>query len=494
MKKITNYINNSKILFTVFMFIVFIIFLFIINDISLISSKFDSLGSIVNGFFSRIYISTYYGKQMMNELFWLLLLLPVIFIFGNKYIFTQKKLGFFKSMLQVWPVLGIILINLICSSIEVYKAKSFDIYEFSALIVLTFLIGMFEEFLCRGWVQNEFIERFGDTRKNVIFSISVSAFLFGFMHIGNAFIGTQTLTQTLIQIINATIMGLAFGAIYYKNKNIWTVVFLHASWDFALMLSEINISTTCIDLNNAQMDGIIVFLMGLFAITILAIPNIIMIKKFMNKKAINEELPKKNQEKILEKELEEINKKNKNTSIITVIFLVFFAFIQISSSGQKSNINSSKCPVYKNIGIGNVEYSEQYLNYKEYEFKNNLGEYIIKIENDKINIENKTTKENILLNYTNVLNLLVINNNEKYDIYFVHSDENHNLLTYQLKVEDNMNINEFDNKFKLVKLPDIYYLGYYQEKGDNIKYPLFRNNVNDRFVIKNDEIYTYKVN
>ena len=39
------------------------------------------------------------------------------------------------------------------------------------LLIGCFLVGVAEEFLCRGWLFNEFLERFGETKKGVWFSI-----------------------------------------------------------------------------------------------------------------------------------------------------------------------------------------------------------------------------------------------------------------------------------------------------------------------------------
>ena len=107
------------------------------------------------------------------------------------------------------------------------------------LIVGCFFVGVAEEFLCRGWLLNEFLERFGDTKKGVWYSIFVSGIIFGLIHLGNIYSMGQSVPQTIIQVISAAGTGIVFGLIYYKTKNIWSVVVLHGLWDFSIFLSDV---------------------------------------------------------------------------------------------------------------------------------------------------------------------------------------------------------------------------------------------------------------
>ena len=64
------------------------------------------------------------------------------------------------------------------------------------------------------------------------------------MHISNLLTG-QSLFQTITQILQATSIGILFGSIYYRSKNIWSVIFLHGLYDFSIMLSDINLVKDC---------------------------------------------------------------------------------------------------------------------------------------------------------------------------------------------------------------------------------------------------------
>ena len=50
--------------------------------------------------------------------------------------------------------------------------------------------------------------------------------------------------DVIVQVISAAASGIGFGTIYYKTKNIWSVVFLHAFWDFSIMLGETSTVTS----------------------------------------------------------------------------------------------------------------------------------------------------------------------------------------------------------------------------------------------------------
>ena len=273
MKKFIKKIEKSRLYFTIFMAVVFTLFLFIINDIALVSDKFNGLIHDCSILFDKLYNDTYYGKEMIGELLMVIFILPVLLLFKNKYIFTQKQDKFWPTVKKAWPLLAITITSLIVS-ISTISTGKFNGYELIGLIILCIFVGIFEEFMCRGWIQNEFIERFGDNRNNVIFSIIFAALFFGFMHITNVFFGNQSLTITLVQIVNAIFIGLAYGAIYYKSKNIWVPVFFHAFWDFSVMLSSINVGSTCIIPELGIEDSLFLLILGIIIVTFQNIPAI----------------------------------------------------------------------------------------------------------------------------------------------------------------------------------------------------------------------------
>ena len=513
MKELIKKIETNRKLFTIFMAVAFAIFLIIINDITAINRDWRSLGYLCSKLFDELYNHTYYGNQMVGELILVLLLLPVLLLFKNKYIFTQKKDKFMPTLLKAWPMLVITFISLF-ASIGVIINKSINGYELIGLFMLCALIGMFEEFMCRGWIQNEFIERFGDNRKNVIYSIFVSALLFGVMHITNAVFGNQSLGTTLLQIFSAFIGGVAYGSIYYKSKNIWVPVFFHAFWDFAIMLGEINLGTTCVIPVSAESETIFYLFGGLIAITLSCLPEIWTAYRFLGKKEVNEELPKEGKEKFDKEELNKEQKRRKRFTIWIVVYLVIFGSINIASSYGLIDVEEDEdevtCPVYYDREVYNA-YEEYYVKDStdikvKYSVANNcesadcisLNEltYDYKVfinEKSKLVIQDVARNINVELKYKNVLDFIVVENNGIYDISFITIDDNYNYLVYHSDFMSKSNIenypnflNSLESTFSQVLLPDIKSLGTYREENSNYVYPLYVSRIGDKYILDFD--------
>jgi len=177
------------------------------------------------------------GDLVISEVVLAIMVLVVMLLFKNSYVFTQKK-----EPLKTGLFYG--LFFLIGSGLFMLFFGVFDGGFKGGLTLINLLlgallVGICEEFLCRGWLLNEFLERYGDNKKGIWYSIIISGFIFGLMHLGNIFAG-QAISLTIIQVINATGMGILFGLIYYKTKNIWSVIILHGLWDFSLFLGEVS--------------------------------------------------------------------------------------------------------------------------------------------------------------------------------------------------------------------------------------------------------------
>ncbi len=181
-----------------------------------------------------------YGTDVIYEIFYALSILVVMLLFHNSYVFTEKKKKFWNSIYLGLPMLAYSIITFI---VNLFNQGSFSISNCINVFVLCLFVGIAEEFLCRGWLQNEFIERFSNDRNSVIKSIILSSLVFGVMHIIN--LSEQTVFETILQIINAVSVGVLLGSIYYKTKNIWSVIFLHAFYDFALFLADMNTIKEC---------------------------------------------------------------------------------------------------------------------------------------------------------------------------------------------------------------------------------------------------------
>lgn len=514
MKKFFEKVNNNKLLFTIFILIAFIMFDFLTSGLGIwtgLTGKFDDL-------FKNIYNYTYYGPDFIGEVFWFLLLIPVILIFKNKYIFTQKRENIFKSLLVAWPIIIYSIIAFIKSILQI-DISNINGYEVIALLLLTLTIGLFEEIMCRGWIQNEFMERFGKDRKGVIFSIIISGIIFGIMHIPNLSFG-QDLFETLTQMLFAIVMGVSFGAIYYKTKNIWSVVILHGLWDFAVIFADINAASTCVSITST-IDTITPALgvFALFSSAFTSFPGLGTALMLLGKNDFNMGLDEKYRIKLSDDEIKQSKKTKLVFSIIIAIFLIIYGVIVLLTESMKSD----SCPTYIQKNVEN--YTEKIYDYIDYdlmvsrEIKNNkcilvnnenvCGEvketliynYNFKID-DQYNLvlTNMSNGQQYKFDYSNVFSIAIFENNNKYDVILLSESKNGDVITYHSDfiTKDNISnsdefVNDFMHSFKQVMLPSVINaIGYYQEKNNEYKYPLFVARTGESYVLyPNGTIYKY---
>lgn len=187
-----------------------------------------------------------FGREATFEILWAGLVLLVVLLFKNKYIFTQERQGFFESFQYILPELLLSGFFVFISIVAlIINGNPLDKYAVFNLALYCLFIGIVEEFLCRGWLLNEFLERYSKTKKEVLLSILCSSFIFGVVHFIN--IGeTRGFFETLVQVMNAFAGGVFLALVYYKTKNIWVVVWTHAVWDFTLFLSQTNSLGDCL--------------------------------------------------------------------------------------------------------------------------------------------------------------------------------------------------------------------------------------------------------
>lgn len=106
--------------------------------------------------------------------------------------------------------------------------------EIAAVAITWFLIGVAEEGLFRGVIQELFMDIFGaNTRKGVILSIVCTGTLFGLCHFQNLLAGVE-LPFVLVQAASAIASGLMFGAIAYRSgRSILPGMLIHSLIDAA---------------------------------------------------------------------------------------------------------------------------------------------------------------------------------------------------------------------------------------------------------------------
>ena len=433
-----------------------------------------------------------YGVDLITELFYALAILIVMLLFHNSYVFTTRKEKFWDGVKLAVPMLVVTGINLLSNLSEIREASFFQLVN---VLIFCLFIGIAEEFLCRGWLQNEFIERYSEDRKAVITSIVLASLVFGLMHITN--LTVQTPFETLLQIINATALGVLLGSVYYKTKNIWSVIFLHATYDAAIFLGEINLIKDC-TYGTPTIGITIVDSVGIIIVSLLWIFSAVYVLQ-------NTNFPDK--------------RPKKNTSKISMLIVITFVALFIPFEKLVPEYDSYKiCYNYKEINKYE-EYTEHYPNYKNYFIIGNKEENVLKL-NESGNVEegiqeqnynfefilsdkgivslvNNITNYKTSLKYNDVQNIEVLENEKNY-IVVVHTTENESTIYYSdfirkdsISMEEEY-IEEFKNSFIKYELPEVSKFGYITIDDSETKYPYFTSSNMYSFIIKDNELYVIK--
>ena len=234
-QKESNNANNKPkrhmpfLIFAVLMGVIFVVTFYLIHF------------TFSNFLFHNIY-NYPFGSGVVGEAILAVLVFLVMLLWKNSYVFTQKKEKFSKGLVYgtFYLTFGclILLLRLLGNDLNVRSIINLSIY--------CLLIGIYEEFLCRGWLLNEFLERYGKDNKSIFRCICISGIIFGLLHSINVLSGNMSSVEVIVQVISAAASGIGFGTIYYKTKNIWSVVFLHAFWDFSIMLGETSTVTSVV--------------------------------------------------------------------------------------------------------------------------------------------------------------------------------------------------------------------------------------------------------
>lgn len=100
--------------------------------------------------------------------------------------------------------------------------------------ILALVVAIFEEYLFRGILLNSLLavsqQKYTDYFKAVLFV----SLLFGMTHVVN--LAEQTLTATLLQMLNAFVLGILLAALYLRTGKLGWPIFYHFMLDFTGIL------------------------------------------------------------------------------------------------------------------------------------------------------------------------------------------------------------------------------------------------------------------
>ena len=422
-----------------------------------------------------LYQTLFYGKyntMFISEIVLLIFALVMLAVRKRLNILKPQGKSIIYGIKRGIPIFVVSLISLM-SSVTGIMGENLNIPNLISLIILAITIGMAEEFFFRGFIQGEIVDAYGKSRKQVIISVVVSGVIFGLVHLTNALSGQDIIT-TLMQVLQASSLGILLGSIYFITKNIWSVVFLHAFYDFAIMLSEVNSYKDCI--NSTDISTV----MLIFTLVVSLIYVVIyLVGAYLNlqKRHVNEYIGEEVTDEIIVKDGENATKAKK--LVIVVIVLLFLASPLIPADEVE---NFQICYTYENVDInGEINFaldSEFVLN----DVKLYVDDYNLVMES--IDGENKTVIETL--------------EDDIYDIYVYEIDSNYHILLnaneilyYGVVNKDSVAVtSEFTsiliNSFQKYDVPEIMDIGKL-ESNDGV-YPLIKSYVSDYFIIKDDKV------
>lgn len=146
---------------------------------------------------------------------------------------------------------GIILasIALIFALFNILEAVFYNgTLQDSALILFCAVLealaaGFYEEVACRGVVVSNMMDKWKSKSNYILQSVLISGIMFGLLHLVNLTSGltSENVLNTLFQVMYAAGMGIFFGAVYLRTRNLWGALLVHFitdATDFVTVISN----------------------------------------------------------------------------------------------------------------------------------------------------------------------------------------------------------------------------------------------------------------
>ena len=187
--------------------------------------------------------NNYWVLRFVHQLIQALVCLAFIFIYRKQKVLKCSAEGMKEGLIcgAAWMIMLLIaLADLFLIQMTEPGLHFIRWWEIALLILQCVLIGLFEEGVFRGIATELSFDLFGtDTKKNAKLAIAFTSFLFGVVHLVNAFQPEVSLKAAALQGFAAFGSGLVYGAIYYRSKrSIWPCVIFHAIQDFAAFIAS----------------------------------------------------------------------------------------------------------------------------------------------------------------------------------------------------------------------------------------------------------------
>ena len=96
-----------------------------------------------------------------------------------------------------------------------------------SIILRGFTVGIAEELGLRSFVIENAMQTWKNKKYGVMATMWVSALGFGAMHLFNLTMPDENRTMIFIQVFYAAAIGVFFGAVYLRTRNLWGTILLH---------------------------------------------------------------------------------------------------------------------------------------------------------------------------------------------------------------------------------------------------------------------------
>lgn len=192
----------------------------------------------------------------------LMLILPIFF--RGKCNFGFKgglpKLGILLSLpALIVPVWNILQIKLYDAPLVAGAAAVF------AAIVHGIGPGVSEEVFCRGFAVSNLMRIWKDKPNRIFLSVLVSGAAFGLLHAVNVIV-TGDAFAAIIQVIYTAAIGIFYGAVFVRSRNIWGVVIMHTLTDVSAFIAVFDGNVTGMDIAFCAVGSLIFIAIALYLI------------------------------------------------------------------------------------------------------------------------------------------------------------------------------------------------------------------------------------
>ena len=182
-----------------------------------------------------MFILAFFVRKHTVNSYWQMLSDLLVFVIAfllNKFFFKQK-INWVNSKnwsAQLYTAMPAIILIAVLNSATLTAS---DLAVKFKIIVLCLLVGLAEEYIFRGLLVSLFLKLF---HNNVLGAVLGSSIMFGLIHTMN--LKSMPIGYVSGQVIFAAAIGLLFGTIYVKTKNLSIVILLHALRDMFPMFSN----------------------------------------------------------------------------------------------------------------------------------------------------------------------------------------------------------------------------------------------------------------